>query len=303
MKEHSLRPSRLAVSAAIVLLLCAVASLVILFERLSGFASQGSEFSHVIPLTGTALQLPGAAPLEETPEGILSETSDVLFLGETRTETDDSGETVYHSDIRAEIFRAAYENAEGLVTVENGGEAGERLIAPGTANRYVFTLRNTTSLPMDYRLEVDALVQGTEETLTLQVRVWDSEGKYLLGEKEQYAALEQLDHTHDEGVLGADRNAVYTLEWTWPFEQGGDERDTLLGNLAVGEEISLQIVIRTTAMADPSPEDPHIKHKGIPTTGDASTPAIPLALMGTGAALTGLVLLPSFVRRKKENAV
>jgi hypothetical protein len=38
----------------------------------------------------------------------------------------------------------------------------------------------------------------------------------------------------------------YILQWRWPFDID-DEYDTMLGNLAVEEDISLTIVIRTTA--------------------------------------------------------
>ena len=67
----------------------------------------------------------------------------------------------------------------------------------------------------------------------------------------------------------------------------------LLGNLAVEEDISLTIVIRTTASYTPDPGS------GIPKTGDTSNIGLMFTIMVASGAGLLILLLP---RRKKEKA-
>lgn len=161
--------------------------------------------------------------------------------------------TVWSTNTKVEIFRISYENGEKVVTVQSDG--GDKVIAPGTENSYVFKLKNTGDVALDYTVEIDAFCtpQGTEIPIESRVNRYD--GKWVAGSGEQYADVAQLDKAEDNATLGAGRYTYYTLDWLWEFESGNDERDTALGNLATEQDLLFTIVIKTTATESANPND------------------------------------------------
>ena len=88
----------------------------------------------------------------------------------------------------------------------------------------------------------------------------------------------------------------YTLEWQWPFE-GDDVYDTMLGNLAVEEEITLTIKINVLSSYTPDAGD----DDGIPKTGDSGAVLLAFAAMVvSGVCLLVLMLLPWQKRRDND---
>ena len=220
-----------------------------------------------------------------------------------------------------EIFHLTYDNASGVTTVKGIEGNTDKLIAPGTSNRFEFTLHNILEYPVTYFMTMEARVDGTDLWLPVEARVWDGSGRYLLGDAADKADVLALNTVADSGALDVDGYAPYTLEWEWPFEWGDDEYDTMLGNLSVEDDIGLTVIIRVLAEYD-IPDDPtpgaESTPSAEPTPGTESTPTPPgsgthdtpktgddaqivlFALVFVGS-LTGLcVVLPASGRKRKR---
>lgn len=178
--------------------------------------------------------------------------------------------TVWSTNTQVEIFRISYVNGEQVITVNS--DDGEKVIAPGTENSYTFKLKNTGDVTLDYTVEMDAYFTPADIEIPITGRLNRYDGKWVVGGKDEYAKVPELDTAEDNGTLGAGKYTYYTLDWMWPFESGNDELDTKLGNLAVEQDLTLTIVIKTTATESNSPYD----NSGItpPQTGDNSNIAL-----------------------------
>ena len=104
----------------------------------------------------------------------------------------------------------------------------------------------------------------------------------------------ELDGYEEEGKINSGRKYNYSLDWRWPFERfdgdgldSNDAYDTMLGNLAVDEDLTLHIIIRTMAWVDEVP------------TGDSTN----IYLWGgmAVASLAGIGILLVLIRRRRKN--
>lgn len=283
----------------VILLICLAASLAVLFTRLREFNVKG--FENIIPLTEargeTSLTVSSAdppayaqspnlqpanttqqtAPAQDEDSSQATESADPSFV------TYDEN-TVWSTQTDVKIFKMTYDNASGEVTVKpNSGT--DKLLAPGTSNEYTFTLENTGNVPLDYTMSMEAWF-GSKYVIPVQARVSDYNGNYLLGSAHHAEDVLKLNSVGDSGVLGAGRCAVYTLDWEWVFEQGIDDYDTMLGNLAVDDDITLTIRIITTAVYD---DDPDNTDQGLPNPGDDPTNPGTGIIISTG--ITALLLV------------
>lgn len=284
------------------LLLCVLLTGTMLFSRLAGFAPPDSRL--YIPLTQSrGLTTVQSAPVRAGAYG----TDSIRLSGAPAPEgvrlsanpgfqvTD--RDTVWSGETPIEIFRITYENGEGQVTVNSSN--GDKLLAPGTENTYAFALENTGNVPLRYTMEMEAWFSHEEYRIPVYARLTDHQGNYLVGTEENAADVLELNSVSREGTIGAGYIMPFSLHWEWPFELD-DEYDTMLGNMAVDEDITLTIVIRTTAAYDGSidPDDPG----GIPPkTGDDSQLLLYGGLMA--ASLVGIVLLliPGKKEREEQN--
>ena len=280
------------------LLLCVMASTAVLFSRMRSFSAD--TFENVIPLIAPA------QPADETSEADAAVSESTTVPAETaRTEGNpsfvahDAG-TVWQTDTQVDIFRLFYENGEGKITVRNNDGKSDKLIAPGTSNQYVFTLENNGDVPLDYTMTMEAWVEGTGERLPVRARVWDYTNQYLLGSAGQSADVLALNTVQDAAALGAGRYAYYTLEWEWPFEQGTDEHDMMLGNLAADGDITLTVRITTTAVYDENPDDPKVSQAGVPGlhTGDDTPVTAFVIVLAAALLLAGIAF---FAGRKQKD--
>ncbi len=199
---------------------------------------------------------------------------------------------VWEATTDVEIFKVSYENGEGSVTV-NG--AGDKVIAPGTSNVYTFTLENSGEYALDYLLETEAFFSNEEYAIPVTVRLSCNDG-YILGGEASFSDVMELNNVSEAKTLGAGRYSTYSLEWQWAFE-GDDEYDTLLGNMAAeGEDLSLTIVIRTTATQ--SSDTDSSEGENTPVLGDDGSLVrwFIIALL----ALVALVYVSSPRKRKAE---
>lgn len=154
---------------------------------------------------------------------------------------------VWATETNVEIFRASYENGEGVITVKSNN--GDKVIAPGTENSYTFKFKNTGNVPLEYDMLVEAYFTSASGDLVipLESRLSRYDGKWLVGGRNEFEPVSALDHAEDKDSLGAGKYTYYTLDWVWPFESGNDEFDTLLGSLSEDEEVTFTIKITTTA--------------------------------------------------------
>ena len=282
--------------AVIALGMCVIITAAMLFSRLLGYSTETVQ--QMIPLTessGTTVVTSAQKQLLQPAQptvNLLSARSEaqVYQVDETKPGfqvSDDN--TIWTGETNVEIFRVSYENGEGKVTVNSG--RGDKVLAPGTENEYIFTLQNTGNVGLDYTLSMEAYFSDGEKIIPVVARLVDYEGNYLVGSADGYADVLELNKVLVEESISAGYVAPYTLQWQWPFE-GDDAYDTWLGDLATEEDITLTIVIRTTAE--------YGGEGGLPSTGDTSHVMLLSCIMvGSFAGMLVLLLLP---KRKAEES-
>lgn len=278
------------------LAMCVVLSATVLFSRLVGFAPADPQ--HYIPLTKSA----GTTVVRE---GFRNTDGTVTFRGYNpgnhRLLTAKPGfrvyddNTVWSSQTEVEIFKITYENGAGQVTVRSAD--GKKVIAPGTENTYKFTLENTGKVPLEYEMSMEAWFgeKGDPDATEIPVlaHVKDYKGNYLAGTGDAKDPVLKLNDVSQKGHLSAGYVAPCTLEWEWLFE-GDDVLDTMLGNLAVDEDITLTIQINVTSWQTKTPS----QDSGIPKTGDSSHIRLAFTVMMVSG--TCLLILPLLPRRKRR---
>lgn len=288
-----------------VLLLCELAAATVLCGRMLSYTQ--AKFVNILPLTEgsapddtnsantTSAVLP--APIEETSSGEQSgESADTSNI---ESSTAGASHPEFRMEAEAEIFRLSYDNESGKTTVIGPTGNTDKLIAPGTSNLYQFTLQNPGDVALDYTLTMEAYVTGTDLWIPVDVRVWDYTNKYLVGSADNKVDAMELNTVEESGELGAGRYATYNLEWEWPFEWENDEYDTMLGNLAVEEDLVLHIVIRTVAEYDEDPDDPNSGQIKPPQTGD-DTNLVLLSLLCVGFFVGICVILFAFFKTSRK---
>ena len=159
--------------------------------------------------------------------------------------------TVWSTETQVEIFRVSYVNGEQVITVNS--DNGEKVIAPGTENSYTFKLKNTGNVALDYTVELEAYFTPADISIPIKGRLNRYDGTWIVGGRNEYERVSVLDAAEDKATLGTGKYTYYTLDWLWPFESGNDELDTMLGNLAVDEDLLFAIVIKTTATQSSDP--------------------------------------------------
>ena len=277
-----------------VLLLCVVLTSSLLFSRLISYIPEDKQL--YIPLTESNRITKVAAQnssLSAAPTGrmlaIMPLTARPGF-----TASDDN--TVWEGQTEVDIFKISYNGTNGEITVRS--QDGKKVLAPGTSNLYRFALHNTGNVSLDYTMSMEAYFSNEEYAIPVIVRVTDWQGNYLAGSAESKDDVLALNDVAQAGVIAAGNIYAYTLEWEWPFESGDDAYDTMLGNLAVDQDITLTIVINTTAEGSTDPDQPGGTP---PQTGDTTMVALLATLMVASMAGIMVILLLRSKKDKKEN--
>lgn len=210
---------------------------------------------------------------------------------------------VWKTETEIDIFDKYYKGTKEAgtrneITVENGGYDDMNLIAPGTENTYIFWVKNTGQVGIDYTVTFEEH-QKPIHTIPLEVRVKCGD-TYLLGKENQWVSIHELDDLTHEGHLSVKHYAQYSLEWRWPFEidEAHDEFDTSLGDLAVTKNLEQEIIIRTYGEGYDRPIYEMFSVAGV-KTGDAANTFVYIILML--AAIAVLVLLFVFKKKKDED--
>ena len=274
------------IALILILTLCLTVSVSLLFSRVIPYTS--AKFVNVHSLTENAPIIPDVT----APNGDI----------ETNTSDDEKHNPEFHMEAEEEIFKLFYDET-GKITVIGPEGNEDKLIAPGTSNLYQFTLANTGDVAVDYYMTIEAYYTGTDLWIPVEARLWDYNNRYLVGSADKKVDVLELNGVEDSGELAAGRYAVYNLEWEWPFERGDDIYDTMLGDLAVDQDMTLHIVIRTVAVHDDEPENPNAGLIDPPYTGDDSQLVL-LCLLSAGsfAGLCIMIFALSKSGRKEKEA-
>ena len=277
---------------SLILFLCCAVSASLLFGRVIPYTA--AKFVNVHSLTENGQTDSNTTAYDNNSS--LSDTSEQNNSSGQGNITDHNPQ--FSMEAEEEIFKLSYDET-GKITVIGAEGNEDKLIAPGTSNLYQFTLANTGNTALDYTMTMEAYVTGTDLYLPVNVRVWDYTNKFLLGSADKMVDVLELNTVEDSAELGAGRYAVYNLEWEWPFEWGNDEYDTMLGNLAVGDDLVLHIVIRTVAEYDENPDNPNAGLFEPPNTGD-DFPIILLSLLCGGSFIGFCVMIFSFFKSGRK---
>lgn len=180
-----------------------------------------------------------------------------------------------------DLFDVSYANDTGEITVKSSGT--DKVIAPGTANDYEFSLKNTGNISLDYVLSLDSLFSMQEWEIPIQVRL-RSGARWIKGGENEWIPVGEMKGIVEGGALEVNQYKTYTLQWRWPFEIGtaeelvqNDLNDTSLGNHAVGEDVNFRLTITVQTEITPGavaveknnrPLTDWIQKKLMPKTGD-----------------------------------
>lgn len=278
------------VLAIATLVMCVILSATMLFSRLMVYSpmskcqyiplTKSNGITHVTRSNGPSIALGRPLVLTARP----------LFLAAPGFQAYDEN-TVWSGETDVEIFSIRYDNESGETTVRS--RDGTKVLAPGTGSTYEFALENTGNVALDYTLEMEAWFSDAEYPIPVVASVVGHEGEYLLGSAEEMVDVLRLEEVRQSGTVAAGNIMPYALNWEWPFELD-DAYDTMLGNLAVEEDLTLTVVIKTTASYSEDPDEPG----GVPPqTGDMAH--IELYAVMMVVSLAGILAI--LLLRNKEN--
>lgn len=178
---------------------------------------------------------------------------------------------------------------------------GEKVIAPGTAGANRVRLSNKVHGPVEF---IAVLYQIQDNVVFPVTPVMQVDSAKPVKELTQYNDLvlpQGIDATQVvsawEGVVPAQDICDFVIHWRWLFEQGAaqDEADTLLGNQAELDEISVGLYIIV--------EDNNIYYiPTVPKTGDDSVYAPYLAILLCSVAVISLLGAQLWRAKKQKKA-
>lgn len=283
--------------AVVALALCVIMSATIVFSRLAGYSAYQTK--QYIPLTvsnaatkvttmqrqAAVSQAPMAAKLSATSQ------QGVVRLDETKPGPTD---TAWLTITELELFCASYENGEGKITVNS--DSGDNVVAPGTSHSFTFALQNTAEFGLDYDIEVEAYfeIDGGNEAVPVEIRLYDYNGNYLIGSPDGFEDLSDVNMASGSGSISAGYIAPYVIEWQWPFE-GDDVYDTFLGDYFLETEVQVSFVMEIRTIAEKGGDG------GLPETGDRSL-VVPIVAMSLSAPVLLFLVIPGKRKREDNNA-
>ncbi|MBQ8344637.1 MAG: hypothetical protein IJY42_00020 [Clostridia bacterium] len=190
----------------------------------------------------------------------LPEGTDILFIVGKNPEvvTGEAPDKAWEAGRDVNIFSSSYQNGQGQTTILSGD--GVSVVAPGFVSKYKFGMYNNGNMAVVYETDLDFTfrINGKvqkEYNFPMEVRLKDSQGRYLIGGEEQWVNVDRARLSRHVSLLGRSSYEEFELELRWLFDGGDDVLDTLYGNLATkGEGVSLTLGINTYAEEHLEPE-------------------------------------------------
>ena len=295
---------------AVLLVVLEICSISMLFSQLTNF-SQGHKGTYISLTEGSAGGTVEVGRTDENGNFVKTAAHGASYapvflsagsrMNPVRLADNKTGYSAYDKDqvwttqTDVDIFSVSYKNGQAEITVNS--EKGDNVFAPGTEQTYEFTLANDGKYNLDYILTVEAFYENTNGLwIPIEGRLRRTPGGYVVGSAEEWPDVLELDGYIENGKIDSGHKYFYALDWRWPFERfdgegldSNDAYDTMLGNLAVDEDLKLHIIIRTMAYVDEAEPVP---------TGDNSN----VYLWGgvAAAALVGIFVLLIIMRRNKK---
>ena len=190
----------------------------------------------------------------------LPEGTDILFIVGKNPEvvTGEAPDKAWEAGRDVNIFSSSYQNGQGQTIILSGD--GVDVVAPGFVSKYKFGMYNNGNMAVVYETDLDFTfrINGKvqkEYNFPMEVRLKDSQGRYLIGGEEQWVNVDRARLSRHVSLLGRSSYEEFELELRWLFDGGNDTLDTLYGNLAPeGEGVSLTLSINTYAEEHLEPE-------------------------------------------------
>lgn len=270
----------------IVLSLCVVISIIIFTKRLDFFFMDDSGAISLIPEEEGGRESLNSDTTLSGGDGTSSTGSAHQgMITQPDFEVSDERQT-WSTQTAVDIFRMSYENGEHVVTVKS--DSGDKVIAPGVENSYTFKLKNTGDVALDYTMKMYVSILPEDIQIPIDARISRYDGRWISGQDEGFLPILSLNEIKDTATLGSGKFTYYTLEWMWPFENGQDDFDTMLGNLAAQEDLTVTVCIETTALESGDPGNAG----GImtPKTGDSAQVILWIVLLIVAGVLVLLFL-------------
>lgn len=266
--RHTGRNIWIVVLILLILLIITLALIGTFLGKLSG------REGNIIPLLGKNREDSASSLQEEAPELVIQD-----------------GQASWDVDTSVDLFKAAYANRQGEVTVKSAD--GGKVIAPGTANTYEFSLKNTGNISLDYTMKLDSAFTLSNQELPVQVRVRSGD-RWIFGGENDWARPGDLTEVTETGTLAVNKYVTYAFEWQWPYESGtddtllGDLNDTLIGNAAAEQEVEFRLNIGVQSVVTPGAAPDGLQNE---EPGSVPSGLVFLGLLGIGILLLLLLLL------------
>lgn len=295
---------------------CVLVSGMMLFDRIGKFAQNERIPCTVIDLTADNVSNRGSSnDITSSITGSMISSGDISRMSLSATDVTPSfrktattsygdpfilepGFEVYDDNVvwqtmtDVEIFKVTYDEC-GDLSVDG---TDDKVFAPGTGNSYQFVLENTGEVPIEYSMEVEAFFSNKDVFIPIEAKFHDFEGNYYVGGNgDNWEPALELNTVKKTEELDVGRHRTFTLDWQWRFEgstEGGDEYDTMLGNMAVDEDLELTIIIKTVAQADEIPINPGGE------TGDDNTILLWSIVLVASLALIGVIAI---IKKKRQS--
>lgn len=181
---------------------------------------------------------------------ILPTNTDIFVIGKNPSviisdETDD-GVLKWETSNKVNIFKNNYVNDNGKVIIES--QNGDKVFAPGVTLKYTYTILNNGNVAVIYDNNINFILNIDKENISyketfLKVRLYTDNNKYIIGDENMWVNINEASLLNYPGILGASSYENFNLEIWWPYEQGSDYNDTLLGNYSSENDLSLNLKI------------------------------------------------------------
>lgn len=112
-------------------------------------------------------------------------------------------------------------------------------INPGSHGEYQFIIKNETEVDFNYGIILSEYLDAEETVIPFMRYRLKIDGVYIDATDTEWHTIDELRY-YNISIMPDDRQRL-TLEWDWPFENGMDENDTLLGQ--TGGKLSLTFFV------------------------------------------------------------